>query len=130
MQVPIICTALLGLLLFVLGLAVSMTRGRTGVIAGSSHDPADALYKLVRAHGNTAEYVPMFAVLFLLVGERNPATWALWVMVIAVLSRYLIALGMILGPTLAKPYPLRFAGALGTYVTGILLCIAAFMTTA
>jgi uncharacterized protein len=130
MQVAIVCTALLGLLLFLLGLAVSMTRGRTGVIAGSSNDPADSLYKLVRAHGNTAEYAPMLAVLFLLVGERNPATWTLWAMGIAVLSRYLIAVGMIIGPTLAKPYPLRFAGALGTYATGIVLCIAAFMTPA
>lgn len=128
MRVAIICTALLGLLLFVLGLVVSLTRGRTGVIAGSSTDPADPLYKLVRAHGNTAEYAPMLAVLFLLVGERDPATWALWVMAIAVLSRYLIALGMIFSSTLAKPQPLRFVGALGTYVCGVLLCVAAFMT--
>ena len=128
MRVAIICTASLGLLLFVLGLAVSLTRGRTGVISGSSNDPADSLFKLVRAHGNTAEYAPMLAVLFLLVGERDPATWALWTMGIAVVSRYLIAIGMIFGPTLAKPYPLRFVGALGTYVTGVLLCIAAILT--
>lgn len=130
MHVAIVCTALLGLLLFVLGLAVSMTRGRTGVVAGSSNDPADSLYKLIRAHGNTAEYVPMLAVLFLLVGEHNPASWLLWTMIVAVVSRYLIAIGMILGPSLAKPQPLRFVGALGTYLTGFLLCIGAFMTPA
>jgi uncharacterized membrane protein YecN with MAPEG domain len=128
MRVAILCTALLGLLLFLLGLAVSMTRGRTGVVAGSPSDPADPLFRMIRAHGNTAEYAPMLAVLFLLVGERNPATWPLWVMGIAVLSRYLIAIGMIAGPTLAKPNPLRFVGALGTYVTGVALCVAAFMT--
>jgi len=130
MHVAIVCTALLGLLLFVLGVAVSMTRGRTGVVAGSSNDPADSLYRLIRAHGNTAEYAPMLAVLFLLVGARNPATWLLWTMMVAVVSRYLIAIGMIAGPTLAKPQPLRFVGALGTYLTGILLCIGAFMTPA
>jgi uncharacterized membrane protein YecN with MAPEG domain len=129
MQVAIICTALLGLLLFLLGLAVSTTRGRTGVNAGSSNDPGDFLYKIVRAHGNTAEYAPMFAVLFLLVGERNPATWVVWTMGIAVASRYLIAIGMIVGPTLAKPHPLRAIGAVGTYLTGIALCVATFMTT-
>ena len=126
MHVAIVCTALLGLLLFGLGLAVSNTRNRTSTIAGSSQDPADFLYKMVRAHGNTAEYAPMFAVLFLLVGERNPATWVLWTMGLATACRYLIAIGMIISPTLAKPHPLRFAGALGTYVTGIALSIAAF----
>jgi len=107
-----------------------MTRGRTGIVAGSSNDPADSLYRLIRAHGNTAEYGPMLAVLFLLVGARNPAPWLLWTMIVAVVSRYLIAIGMIAGPTLAKPQPLRFVGALGTYLTGILLCIGAFMTRA
>jgi len=129
MQVAIVCTALLGLLLFLLGLAVSTTRGRTGVNVGASNDPSDFLYKIVRAHGNTAEYAPMFAVLFLLVGERNPATWVVWTMGIAVASRYLIAIGMIISPTLAKPHPLRAVGAVGTYLTGIALCLATFMTT-
>ena len=128
MHVAIVCTALLGLLLFVLGLAVSMTRGRTGVVAGSPSDPADSLYKLIRAHGNTAEYAPMLAVLFLVVGERNPASWVLWTMIVAVVSRYLIAVGIVAGPTLAKPQLLRFVGAVGTYLTGILLCIGAFTT--
>jgi uncharacterized membrane protein YecN with MAPEG domain len=127
MRAAIVDTALLGLLLFLLGLGVSMTRGRTGVNFGAPNDPADPLYKMVRAHGNTAEYAPMFAILFILVGERNPATWALWTMAIAVISRYLIAAGMIMSPTLAKPNVFRFIGALGTYITGVLLCIAALM---
>jgi hypothetical protein len=42
-----------------------------------------------------------------------------------VLVRYLHALGMILSPTLAKGHPLRFAGALGTYVVGLVLCLTA-----
>jgi hypothetical protein len=72
----------------------------------------------------------MLAILFLLVGARNPTTWLLWTMIVAVVSRYLIATGMIAGPTLAKPQPLRFVGALGTDLTGILLCFGAFMTRA
>ncbi len=128
MQVAIIGTGALGLLLFLLGLAVSMMRGRTGVIGGAPTDPADPLYKVIRAHANTAEYAPMLAILFLLVGERNPSAWMLWAMGIAVVSRYLIAIGMVVSSTLAKPHPLRFVGALGTYVTGVALCIAAFMT--
>lgn len=103
MHVAMVCTALLGLLLFALGVAVSMTRGRTGVVAGPSNDPADSLYRLFGAHGNIAEYAPMLAVLFLLVGARDPATWLLWTMIVAIVSRYLIAIGVIVGPTLAKP---------------------------
>jgi uncharacterized membrane protein YecN with MAPEG domain len=126
--VALICIALLGILVFALGFAVSMTRGRTERVAGSSDDPADPLYKLIRAHGNTAEYAPMLAVLFLLVGSRSPATWALWCIGLATLSRYLIAAGLILSPTLAKPHPLRFVGAVGTYVFGLALCTAVLLS--
>jgi hypothetical protein len=44
------------------------------------------------------------------------------IVIVAVVSRYLIASGMTTGPTPAKRQPLRFVGALGTYLTGILLC--------
>jgi hypothetical protein len=124
MQIALICVALLGILLFGLGFAVSMTRGRTGTVAGTSGDPADPLHKLVRAHGNTGEYVGMLAVLMLVLGSREPSTWGVVSMVGATASRYLIAGGMILGPTLDKPHPLRFLGALGTYLFGFALCAA------
>ncbi|MGF6367525.1 putative membrane protein YecN with MAPEG domain [Paraburkholderia sp. RAU6.4a] len=50
------CVAVLGLLLFGLGLSVSMTRVRERTNAGCADDPANLLHKLVRAHGNTAEW--------------------------------------------------------------------------
>ncbi len=124
MTVALICIALLGLLVFGLGLGVSLTRGRTNAVIGSSEDPTDFLHKLVRSHGNTAEYAAMLAVLIFLVGSRSPATWALWCMGIATASRYLIAVGLILSPTLERPHPLRFIGALGTYLAGFALCAA------
>jgi len=126
MTTAIVCTALLGLLVFGLGLGVSLTRGQTGTNFGYSPDPTDRMYKMVRAHGNATEYVPMLAVLMLLVGGHNPATWVLWVMGIVTASRYLHAAGMIFSPTLAKPHPLRFVGALGTYLGGLALCIVVF----
>lgn len=126
MTTAIVCTALLGLLVFGLGLSVSLTRGQTGTNFGYSPDPTDRMYKMVRAHGNATEYVPMLAVLMLLVGGHNPATWVLWVMGIVTASRYLHAAGMIFSPTLAKPHPLRFVGALGTYLGGLALCIVVF----
>lgn len=129
MTIAITCTALLGLLVFGLGFVVSWMRGRTGVNFGHTPDPTDRLYKLVRAHGNAAEYAPMLAVLMLVVGSRDPSTWVLWMIGIATASRYVHAAGLILAPTLAKPEPLRFLGAVGTYLCGLGLCVAAYLST-
>lgn len=126
MATAVMCTALLGLLVFGLGLAVSLTRGQTGTNFGANPDPADRLYKMVRAHANATEYAPMLAVLMLLIGNHTPVSWILWVMWIAIASRYLHAAGMIFSPTLAQPHPLRFIGALGTYICGIILSVVAF----
>ena len=127
MNVAIVCTALLGLLVFGLGLGVSLVRGATGTNIGSSGDPKDRLFKLVRAHGNAAEYAPMMAILILLLGARQPAAWVTWTFVAATVSRYSHAAGMIMSPTLNSPQPLRFIGALGTYVTGLILALAALI---
>ena len=130
LMTAVICTALLGLLVFGLGLAVSLTRGNTGRGSGFDADPTDRLYKMVHAHGNTAEYAPMLAVLMLVLGTLGAATWALWVMGIATASRYLIVAGILVSPTLDNPHPLRFVGALGTYLSGLALCVAAFLALA
>lgn len=127
MTTAIVCTALLGVLVFGLGLATSMLRSRTGTVIGTPTDPTDPLRKMVRAHANTAEYAPMLAVLFLFLGSRDPAAWVIGTIAIATLSRYLLAIGLLASPTLARPHPLRFAGALGTYVTGLVLCVAAVL---
>jgi uncharacterized membrane protein YecN with MAPEG domain len=127
MTTAILCTALLGLLVFGLGFVVSLTRGNTNTVSGYNPDPADKLYKMVRAHGNTTEYAPMLAILMLLIGAREHSQWMLWTMWIVTACRYLIAIGIIVSPTLAKPHPLRFIGALGTYLGGIALCIAAYL---
>ncbi|MFI5321276.1 MAG: MAPEG family protein, partial [Myxococcota bacterium] len=100
MSVALTCIALLGLLLFGLGNAVSFMRGNTNTIIGHSPDPTDRLHKLVRAHGNTAEYAPLLGVLMLALAIGEPARWMLWVMGIATASRYLIVIGMIASPTL------------------------------
>jgi uncharacterized membrane protein YecN with MAPEG domain len=128
MTTALVCVALLGLLVFGLGFAVSMTRGRTNTVIGSSDDPTDPLHKLVRSHGNTTEYAAILALLIFLVGSRSPSTWALWSMGIATASRYSIAAGLILSPSLERPHPLRFAGAMGTYLSGFALCAALLLS--
>ena len=124
MKVAVWCTGLLGLLVFGLGLAVSLVRGSSRTNFGYTPNPTDRLYKLVRAHGNAAEYAPMLGVLMLFIGARNPGTWLVWIFVAATVSRYLHALGMILSRSLDSADPLRFVGALGTYVTGLILAFA------
>ena len=68
MNIAIVCTALLGLLLFGLGLHVSLQRRQNRRSIGHDASPVDPLHRAVRAHANTAEYAPFFAVLFLFRG--------------------------------------------------------------
>lgn len=127
MKTALVCIALLGLLIFGLGLAVSVTRQATRRMIGHSDDPTDWLHKLCRAHANAAEYVPILGLLMLVLALREPAVWVLWTMIFATVFRYTHVVGMIAMPTLARPNALRFIGALGTYVCGILLVIALVM---
>jgi hypothetical protein len=128
MTIAIVCTALLALLLFGLGVAVSLTRGSTNTVVGYNvTDPTDRLHKLCRAHGNAAEYMPMLSLLILVVGARQPATWMICTFIAATVCRYLHAAGMVFPATLAQPNPLRFIGALGTYITGFALVVATLM---
>ncbi|GAA4430514.1 MAPEG family protein [Acidovorax lacteus] len=117
------CACALGLLLFGLGTAVSLARIRSQRLIGVSDDPDAWLNRLVRAHGNTAEYAPMLALLCLALGMLAPSTPALVAMVLATLARVLFAVGMLTATTLSRPNPIRFAGALGTYVAGVALVV-------
>lgn len=127
MTTALICTALLGLLLVGLGLFVSLRRGRSERVIGYDPSPADPLHKAVRAHGNTAEYAPMLAVLMLALGVQGPAGWVMGVMWAAVASRYVIVVGLLVG-SLDQANPLRFVGALGTYLSGAALCVALLLS--
>ena len=122
--IALICTAILGLLLFGLGFAVSGTRFRERTMSGHHSQPDHLLTKLVRAHGNTAEYVPFLALLFLYLGSHNPSSWQVLCMIGATVCRLLVVVGLLVWPTMSKPNPARFVGALGTYAFGAALCVA------
>ena len=128
MTTAIACIALLGVLLFGLGFAVSGKRGNTKTLTGTSNDPTDPLHKLIRAHANTAEYAPMLAILMLALASMSPAFWILCCMGTATASRYLIVAGLILPPTMNEAHPLRFVGALGTYLSGFGLCVGLLLS--
>jgi uncharacterized membrane protein YecN with MAPEG domain len=127
MSIPLICIALLGFLVVGLGFAVSMTRSKTDTMFGSTADPEDILYKMTRAHGNTIEYAPMIALLIFILSQSPQSDWILWCMILVTFFRYLFVAGIIFPKSMAQANPVRFLGALGTYLTGFGLCAAVIL---
>ena len=127
MNIAVICTALLGLLLFGLGLRVSLQRRETRRSTGYDASPADPLHRAVRAHANTAEYAPFFALLFLWYATRPAPMWIIATIVLATVARFAIAGGLLFGP-LNRPNPARLFGALFTYLCGLALAIGLLVT--
>ncbi|MEH6548692.1 MAG: MAPEG family protein [Pseudomonadales bacterium] len=127
MSIPLICISLLGFLVIGLGFAVSSFRAKEDVLFEYPVDPENSLYKAVRAHGNTIEYAPILALLIYILGQYEASGWILWCMVLATFCRYLHAAGIMFPQSVAKPNPMRFIGALGTYISGFGLCIALFL---
>jgi len=127
MTTAIVCSSVLGAMIFVLGFNVSRNRGLAAQ-RGSSQmptDPADPLLIAQRAHGNATEYVPTLIALFLLVGWKLPEPWALGLIVAATVSRLLHAVAMLRSETLAQENAPRMAGAMATYVFGLALAVTA-----
>lgn len=118
----LVSVAVLGLLVFLLGANVTRHRAQRGATGSQMPtDPSDRLLIAQRAHGNAAEYAPMLAVLIVVAGALTDGWWVSTLAVVAVLARLLHAVGMLRSTTLAAHGPLRDAGALGTYLTGIAL---------
>ncbi|WP_033293962.1 MAPEG family protein [Amycolatopsis jejuensis] len=129
MTLALICAAVLAALVFLLGANVTRLRA-AGAKTGAPFapdDPADPLYKAIRAHGNAIEYIPTLLVLFVLDAARAPA-WTLVFVIGATLARLAHAAGMLTTPTLAVPTPLRVAGASGTYLFGVALVVTLVST--
>ncbi|AXS81404.1 MAPEG family protein [Dechloromonas sp. HYN0024] len=122
--VAIYCTAALGVLLFLLGLAVSICRFRSGIGSGLAPERNGLLNKVIRAHANTAEFAPFLVVLFLYFGWRGPSDMVVYMIIAVTLCRYLLVIGLLAWPSLSRPNPARFVGALGTYLLGTALCVA------
>ena len=116
------CIAVLGLLIFAGGFHVSMCRARGNIVQGYPSDPSHFLHKAVRAHGNTVEYAPFAALLIYVISQMHPPLWIIVSMICLTLGRVSIFFGLILSSTLDKPQPLRFLGALSTYIFGTILC--------
>ena len=123
----IVCIALMGILVFVLGANVTRHRAMRGRNGGPqmSTDPTDRLFIAVRAHGNATEYVPTLVVLLLVCSTLTSGWWLDALAVVATAARYVHAYGMLSASTLADHGPTRDAGAMFTYLSGIALGVTA-----
>lgn len=121
--VIVYCTGALGCLLFLLGLAVSILRFRSGIGSGLAPEKNAPLNKAIRAHANTAEFAPFLAIIFLYFGWRGPSDLALGLIVAATVCRFLLVIGLTAWPSISRPNPARFIGALGTYLCGAALSV-------
>lgn len=126
--ITVVCMALLGILLFLLGANVTRNRALRGGGNQQPTDPADRLLIAVRAHGNAAEYIPTMIVLLLVCSALSDSRLIDVLAVAAVVVRFTHAIGMLRSATLAAHGPLRDIGALGTYLVGIALGVTAIVT--
>ncbi len=126
MAVALLSVGLLGLLVFLLGANVSRERRSLTVTQHEAEaDPKSALRRAIRAHGNCIEYVPMLSLMILALGLRLPLLpgWIAGLMLAAVASRYIHAIGIMTGGSVHEANALKKIGAAGTYLTGALLSV-------
>jgi len=126
--IPVVCIALMGVLLFLLGANVTRHRAIRGATGDQQPtDPADRMYIAQRAHGNASEYVPTLAVLIVVCATLTDGWWLDALAIAALAARSLHAIGMLTARTLAGHGPLRDLGAMGTYATGVALGVTALV---
>ncbi len=125
MNAFLVCSAILVIAYFLLAFNVSRLRLRTQTSIGLGNDPSGPLAKAVRAHGNAAEYTPLFVAMFFYFLLSGAGGWIAWVAIGVTVSRILHALGMLMARNLnGQPHPLRTIGAAGTYIGGLALGLA------
>lgn len=125
---PKICIAALALILFALSCSITLVRSKTQTWFGAPPDPTSLLTKLVRAQGNTAEYVGILAVMIFSLSRDQRPLWASAMMALAVSMRLLFAIGMLTKPSLERFSIVHAIGAGGTYVAGIGLALAVLLS--
>jgi uncharacterized membrane protein YecN with MAPEG domain len=127
-NVVIVSIALLGILVFVLGANVTRHRAIRGATGNQMPtDPADRMFIAQRAHGNASEYVPSLIGLLIVCSFLTDGWWLDTLAVVAVAARYVHALGVLTSKTMATHGPVRDAGAMFTYLSGIALGITAIV---
>jgi uncharacterized membrane protein YecN with MAPEG domain len=111
----LLCSAALVLLFAILSFNVSRMRRKR---RSFPELPEADVIKAIRAHGNAAEYTPLFVALFLYLNsvQPGPSLYVIGIAMLATASRFAHAAGMLLTASVAERHPLRFFGALATYI--------------
>jgi uncharacterized membrane protein YecN with MAPEG domain len=125
----IVCIALMGILLFLLGANVTRhraLRGKSGETQMPT-DPADRLFIAQRAHGNASEYVPTLIGLLIVCSALTGVWWLNALAVTAVAARTVHAFGLLTADTMDTHGPVRDAGAVFTYLSGLALGVTALV---
>ena len=127
MNAYLLCSAILVIVYFLLANNVSRVRVSSKVGFGAGDEPAGALNRAIRAHGNSAEYTPIFLVLFLYFLSTGASGWITWTVVAVTVCRVLHPIAIFMAPDLNGVYPPRFVAAVGTYLGGLALGVALLM---
>jgi len=125
----IVCIALMGILLFLLGANVTRhraLRGKSGETQMPT-DPADRLFIAQRAHGNAAEYIPTLVGLLIVCSTLTNGWWLNALAITAVAARGVHAFGLLTAKTMNTHGPVRDAGAIFTYLSGVALGVTALV---
>lgn len=123
MTIALTCIGVLSLMIFGLGVVISLRRLLTQGFYSGAADPTSFTTKLSRAHGNTAEFAPTIALLCLMLSSREPSTWIEVAMIGATASRVLVVAGFPTSENLERMSLLKAGGALGTYGFGLALSV-------
>lgn len=124
--ISVVCIALMGILLFLLGANVTRHRAQRGATGNQMPtDPADRMFIAQRAHGNAAEYVPTLIVLIIVCSTLTDGWWLDTLAITAAAARITHAVGMLTSKTLASHGPVRDSGAMFTYLSGVALGVTA-----
>lgn len=109
----ILCSAIL--VLFYASLSFNVSRMRLRQQRSPAVTDAE-LKRAVRAHGNAAEYIPLFVALFIYLHVTHAGAFLAVIAVLATVSRIVHAVGMLRTRSGTERNRLRFYGALGTYL--------------
>ena len=124
----IVCIALMGILLFVLGANVTRHRAIRGATGNQMPtDPADRMFIAQRAHGNAAEYIPTLIGLLIVCSTLTHGWWLDTLAITAAAARLVHAFGLLTSKTMAEHGPVRDAGAMFTYLSGVALGVTAIV---
>jgi len=127
-NIVIVCVALMGILLFVLGANVTRHRAIRGVAGNQMPtDPADRMYVAQRAHGNAAEYIPALIGLLIVCSTLTDGWWLDALAITAAAARLVHAFGLLTSKTMTEHGPVRDAGAMFTYLVGVALGVTAIV---